>query len=1213
MARPRGSSAKRQAASDEEVRFEYRKRTYIHAPPSSPVDDEATTFGELTMPVGLPISTYLKASSGLRGEALEAARHRYGANSFAIPGRTFGSLFVEHALAPFFVFQLFCVTLWSLDDYWYYSLFTLAMLVVFESTVVTARLRNLDEMRELATPPCAALAYRDGKWRQLSSEDLLPGDLVALARAESSQVYSYNGEAAEVEAACPADVVLLHGSVTVNESALTGESTPMLKSPLATTAADAAGGAGAPLSMSAHKASIVLGGTKILQHAAGGQPSALQPPGGGAVGYVVRTGFYSSQGELIRTILFASARGADNGRETIVFICLLLSFAVAAAAYVLHEGLHDPTRSRWKLLLHCVMILTSVVPPELPMELSLAVNNSLLALHRLSIYCTEPFRIPFAGKCHVCCFDKTGTLTLSELIVEGVALPDADTAAGGDDEGRATGTGTAVDGFTMAAAADAPLATAHVLAGCHQLVRAAGGRLLGDPMEKAALDAAGWTYQHDGSAVSDRPLRLPSSVAAPGAAPRAALRILKRFPFSSELKRSAAVIETVLVGGDRSLYGTEPALRKAVGLRVVAKGSPEAIRTMLTVVPRGYDATYRRYAATGKRVLALATKRLDADADGSGAAAAQGVGRADAECDLEFCGFLVLHCPPRPESKEVLAALSTSGHTLQMLTGDALLTATHTATELGLAKPPPILSVVDADNRGAAAAAAGAAGASVAKSPSRPGGGASTPIEKYINRKMERAFSKFGVAQAARPGHAPLRWSLWEAATQSGGGGGGGGTTAAPPTAAWEPPPFDPSDAAAFRELARTHDLCVGGDGFAALEARGLLPSAMPHLRVLARMSPAQKETALTVLHECGLVTMMCGDGTNDVGALRQSDVSVALVSASLVAPPPPPPPSASASAASSKESAAEKQQRKLQECMEALQQPPSVKLGDASVAAAFTARSANVTSCVDIITQGRCTLVTTTQMFKILSLNCLISAYGLSVLHGAGVRMSDAQATATGLTTAALFLFLSFAQPLGKLAPQRPPPSALAPSVLLSIGGQFAVHLRTIVNGFRLGADASRAAAEPPPEPDGDFEPTITNTVVFLLSASMLLTTFATNYTGKPFMGALSSNRGLAVTLLGGAAVTYLLATGALPDLAAYLELVPLPDEPPAGGGAAERTEGAGHGGLATELVGLMFFDAALCYAIGRASLGSLLVADARREHVLGSFARTVARARAR
>jgi cation-transporting ATPase 13A1 len=110
-----------------EVRFEFRKRTYILEASSSASQgsaNDADRFRELSMPYDRPLSEYCNGR-GLRGEQLTAAAEKFGDNSFAIPGRSFGELFVEHALAPFFVFQVFCVLLWSLDDYWYYSLFTL--------------------------------------------------------------------------------------------------------------------------------------------------------------------------------------------------------------------------------------------------------------------------------------------------------------------------------------------------------------------------------------------------------------------------------------------------------------------------------------------------------------------------------------------------------------------------------------------------------------------------------------------------------------------------------------------------------------------------------------------------------------------------------------------------------------------------------------------------------------------------------------------------------------------------------------------------------------------------------------------------------------------------------------------------------------------------------------------------------------------------------
>ena len=90
--------------------------------------------------------------------------------------------------------------------------------------------------------------------------------------------------------------------------------------------------------------------------------------------------------------------------------------------------------------------------------------------------------------------------------------------------------------------------------------------------------------------------------------------------------------------------------------------------------------------------------------------------------------------------------------------------------------------------------------------------------------------------------------------------------------------PVDPN-APLDQSLLVKSDICLTGAALKQFESR---PSAwnqlVQHTWVYARVSPSQKETILTSLKSLSFITLMAGDGTNDVGALKQAHIGVALL-----------------------------------------------------------------------------------------------------------------------------------------------------------------------------------------------------------------------------------------------------------------------------------------------------------------------------------------------
>lgn len=372
--------------------------------------------------------------------------------------KSYFALFIEEVLNPFYVFQLFSVILWCFDHYIYYAtcVILISLISITISLYETKRqAKMLQEMAQSSDLSSLTVLFPTGERRQVASRDLVPGDVI-LIPPEGFII--------------PCDAVLTCGSCIVNESMLTGESVPVQKTAVGP-------GKGGPeedqlYSPESHRRHTLFCGTQVIQ--------TRYYPGEEVRCVVVRTGFSTTKGELIHSILYPKEVGFKFYSDAMRFVGILFLLAGIGMSFCIYLYIQRGT-SWYYSVVRVLDIVTIVVPPALPAAMTVGTVYAQNRLKKKKIFCISPPRINFCGKLKLICFDKTGTLTEDGLdlwcVVPVTEGPVFGEAVGNPEEELDLGS---------------PLLRA--LASCHSLTYISG-QMVGDPLDIKMFQGTGWVLE----------------------------------------------------------------------------------------------------------------------------------------------------------------------------------------------------------------------------------------------------------------------------------------------------------------------------------------------------------------------------------------------------------------------------------------------------------------------------------------------------------------------------------------------------------------------------------------------------------------------------------------------------------------------------------------------------------------------------------------------
>lgn len=484
---------------------------------------------------------------------------------------------------------------------------------------------------------------REGHVREVSTRELVPGDLVLL---EAGNLVPADGRL--VEAA----------NLRVQESALTGESEPVEKDVAALEGEDI------PLG---DRADMVYSSTVVTR--------------GRGLYVVTETGMATELGNIAAMIQAADPEQTPLQRRLnhVGKVLALAAFVIVGVVFTLGVLRGEDLEL---MFLTAVSLAVAAVPEGLPAVVTIALALGAQRMLRRRALIRKLPAVETLGSVTVICSDKTGTLTENrmtatvldvagntvELAGKGRAAPEVEPDGGAPEVGR-----------------DPTLAL--LLAGgalCNDALleedEEDGFQAIGDPTEGALVIAA-----------AREGLKKPDL--------EAALPRVDEVPFDSGRKRMTTVHEVVRDSGfevPEALESILEAGREGGSYVVFTKGGVDSLLEISSEVwtdggqaePLEEDwrerisAANERLAENGIRVLGVGLRRLPS-ADGGG---------ETPERDLTFLGMVGMIDPARPEAREAVETCKRAGIRPVMITGDHPLTAWHIASDLGIAEAGNLLT-----------------------------------------------------------------------------------------------------------------------------------------------------------------------------------------------------------------------------------------------------------------------------------------------------------------------------------------------------------------------------------------------------------------------------------------------------------------------------------------------------------------------------------------